>query len=159
MQLQPSPVESSADVQECTDRLRRGYEYWLAKAAGRVMPSRADIDPAEIKTLLPYVVLIHVQRDPLDFIEKIAGDQVLAHSHRNSMGVPWREFPGRGPDSALWSHMARVLEERMPIVEAVPYVGPQRDFLEVQILSCPLSEDAVTVNKILTIVDYLPRGS
>jgi len=34
--------------------LRRGYDFWLQKCAGRPFPDRADIDPAEIKDILPY---------------------------------------------------------------------------------------------------------
>jgi hypothetical protein len=29
-------------------KVRRMYEYWLAKRAGRRMPSRSDIDPLEL---------------------------------------------------------------------------------------------------------------
>ena len=37
-------------------RARRLYEYWLAKKSGRLMPSRADLDPAEFRDLLPYKI-------------------------------------------------------------------------------------------------------
>jgi hypothetical protein len=38
--------------------------YWRTKARGRRMPARADIDPAEIKPLLPDIVLLNVEWDP-----------------------------------------------------------------------------------------------
>jgi PAS domain-containing protein len=41
-------------------RLLAGYQYWRRKAAGRGMPCRADIDPAEIPALLPHVRLVDV---------------------------------------------------------------------------------------------------
>jgi hypothetical protein len=55
-----SPVGSEATRQTpVTDpRLERAYLYWLDKTAGRLIPSRADIDPIEIPKLLPDVILV-----------------------------------------------------------------------------------------------------
>jgi hypothetical protein len=39
--------------------------YWLEKRQGRLMPARADIDPAEIKELLPQIILVRIEHDPL----------------------------------------------------------------------------------------------
>ena len=36
-------------------RARRMHQYWLAKKDERAMPARADIDPSEIKDLLPRI--------------------------------------------------------------------------------------------------------
>src|SRR5258706_14729868 len=33
------------------------YRYWLAKRAGRSMPARGDLNPAEIPPLLPYLMI------------------------------------------------------------------------------------------------------
>ena len=38
--------------------LRRTYDYWLAKCAGRPFPDRADLDPAEIKDVLPHLTIV-----------------------------------------------------------------------------------------------------
>lgn len=132
-----------------------GYRYWLDCAGQKQMPSRADIDPMRIPRLLPNVVLIEVRHAPLDFIERVVGETVLRHSNRNSTGIPWREFPGRGPDSEIWAHYEKVAQSGRPLVERVPYVGPHRDFLRVELLSCPLSKDDSTVDRILSFVDYI----
>src|SRR5260221_12496676 len=44
-------------------RLEAAFHYWPRKAAGRLMPSRADIDPIEIPKLLPDVMLVDVLPD------------------------------------------------------------------------------------------------
>ncbi len=36
------------------------HDYWQSKLNGRIMPSRADINPAEMKTFLPHIVLFDV---------------------------------------------------------------------------------------------------
>ena len=37
-------------------RARRMHRYWLDKKGDRVMPARSDIEPGEIKDLLPHVI-------------------------------------------------------------------------------------------------------
>ncbi len=40
--------------------LRRAYDYWLEKAAGRGIPDRQDLDPGEIKEVLPYLSILEI---------------------------------------------------------------------------------------------------
>jgi len=42
------------------DRLRALYHYWQRQAGGRAMPARRDIDPADIPSLLPHLILTDV---------------------------------------------------------------------------------------------------
>ena len=39
---------------------RQLYDYWIGCAAGKVLPSRADINPAHIPRLLPYISLVEI---------------------------------------------------------------------------------------------------
>ena len=150
-------MTSSCEIKLETDITRSGYEYWLSKVRDGRMPRRADIDPAEIKELLPNVVLIDVSHDPLDFVERIAGDTILHHSRQNSMGIRWSEYSGRGPESHIWQHFEKVVVEKCAVAATVPYVGPHSDYLTVELISCPLSEDGDRVSKILSFVAYLLR--
>ena len=43
--------------------LRRAYEYWVEKAAGRHAPDRRDLDPAEIKDILPHLSILEIVAD------------------------------------------------------------------------------------------------
>jgi DNA-binding response OmpR family regulator len=40
--------------------LRRAYEYWHEKAAGRRAPDRRDLDPSEVKDILPYLSILDI---------------------------------------------------------------------------------------------------
>jgi CheY-like chemotaxis protein len=40
--------------------LRRAYDYWHEKAAGRRAPDRRDLDPAEIKDILPCLSILDI---------------------------------------------------------------------------------------------------
>ncbi len=136
--------------------IRDGYAYWASRIeTDQTMPRRAAIDPIDIRKLLPNVVYLEVAENPRDFIERVTGETVLYHSSANSMGKWWREYPGRGPDSTIWAHYAAVADEAVPRIEALPYVGPHRDFLSVQIVSCPVTEAGERVDRILSFVAFV----
>ena len=42
-----------AFIDSCHERVRAIYRYWDGKRNGRLMPSRADLDPVDIPKLLP----------------------------------------------------------------------------------------------------------
>jgi len=56
-----------------SEPLSRLETYWQGKRAGRLMPSRADIDPAEIKELLPQIIMARIEYAPLRVKYTIVG--------------------------------------------------------------------------------------
>lgn len=54
------------------------YGYWDAKRHGRAMPRKSDIDPAEIKPLLPYVLLGEFVSDPVRLRYRLVGTEVVS---------------------------------------------------------------------------------
>lgn len=149
------------DLPLATPRLRDGYEYWNAKRGPRAMPARADLDPAEIKPLLPHVVLMDVLRNahtrPLDFRYRLIGTAVDAHSLGRYTGMLMSSLPHQQPPSRMWSNFESVAIGRQPRVNRVPYAGPHRDFLSVVDILMPLSSDAEVVDMIFCLVDFVPR--
>lgn len=142
------------NLSEQTTLIQQGFAYWLSKCDNDPMPKWQDIKPDEIKRLLPSIVVIHVLSDPLDFIERITGEKILEHSTLNSMGKNWRDYEGRGPGSNIWKAFSNVVETGEPSFQSIPYVGPHREFMKVQSVICPISDDGIIVNKIITFVDF-----
>ncbi len=54
------------------------YGYWDAKREGRAMPRKSDIDPSEIKPLLPYVLLGEFKEDPVRLRYRLVGTEVVS---------------------------------------------------------------------------------
>ncbi|PJI42090.1 PAS domain-containing protein [Ferrovibrio sp.] len=153
---------TALDLESATPRLRQAFEYWTAKCGGRSMPARADIDPAEIKPLLPYLILMEVRRDtkpgwPLDFRYRLIGTVTDAMMNARYTWKCMSDLPHQQPDSRIWRNLASVTETRQPQVSRVPYVGPHKDFMSVVDLVMPLSSDGETVNMLFCIVDFVPR--
>jgi len=145
------------DLDQATPKLQMGYRYWDAKRAGRTMPARADIDPAEMVPFLPHVVLVDVLRDPPDFRYRLMGTAVDAHMTRHYTGVRLSEVPHQRPPSVMWSNFETVARERAPLLTNVPYVGPHKEFLRVQDIILPLSADGHTVDILFAIVDFVRK--
>jgi len=145
------------DFENASALIQRGYGYWKTKAGTRPAPTWRDIKPAEIKDLLPDLVVIHVLQNPLDFVERITGERIIEKNHGNSMGIYWRQIPGRGPGSRIWASLEDVVSYQKPSFQTIPYIGPHKDFLRVQTITCPISDDVKTVNKMLGFIDYLRR--
>ena len=49
------------------------FAYWAKLRRQGILPGRSDLDPADIKRLLPTVSLIQVQNEPRDYRLRLAG--------------------------------------------------------------------------------------
>src|SRR5215468_7759400 len=58
-------------------RVAQLYEYWCGKRGARLMPARSDIDPGEIKPLLPYLLISELSDEPVRVRYRLAGARVV----------------------------------------------------------------------------------
>jgi hypothetical protein len=130
--------------------------YWDGiSSAG--LPSKRAIRPQSMPALLPHILWYDVLRDPLDFRYRLIGTAVRPHLGMNRTGQVMSAVPGQGPGSAVWQHLAAAVQERRATRRAPPFVGPGCDFLEIENLVCPLSDDGETVDGLLIFVDFVRR--
>jgi hypothetical protein len=135
---------------------RELFDYWRRCSGGRAMPSRADIDPAHIPSLLPGVSIIDAGRRLDTLVYRLAGTRVreiygLEVTGKNVFEL---EF---GEKRAYWmAAYRRVIEDRTPMQGAIKGPVAQRDHVVLFWLRLPLSGDGETVNKILCYDTALP---
>jgi hypothetical protein len=55
---------------------RQLYDYWLSRGEGKMMPCRADINPADIPRLLPFVSLVDVAAELGQSRVRLAGTRL-----------------------------------------------------------------------------------
>jgi hypothetical protein len=139
-------------------RLRQLYAYWRSKAVGGRLPSRADIDPAEIPQLLPYVFLVDVERNPRRFRFRLIGTQICAWSGRDVTGkyVDDAVYGSRGPEVAR--QYGEVAERGLPFYIEQPASRPERDYVFYDRLMLPLAQDGRIVDMLLCGADMLPAS-
>ena len=134
--------------------IEHGLDYWDSKRGARRMPARRDIEPTEILDLLPYVVLIDVEREPLDFRYRLVGTAVAARFGHDRTGERFSALPQQSEGSEIWKTAVRILEEKRPIVSHIPYVGFQRWVQNYRDISMPLSENNDVVNMIFGVLQF-----
>ena len=134
--------------------LQEAFSYWLSKRGSRAMPSRRDIDPVEMPKLLPYLMLIDVIPEPLDFRYRLIGTEVRAISRRDYTGMLFSQLPGKGRGSVVWEGCAETVRACAPFSRTPPYVGPEQHLADCENLLLPLSEDGATVNMIMKVISF-----
>lgn len=137
--------------------IREVYEYWDGKRAGRRMPSRADLDPAEMIRLLPNLILADVESlEPLSLVYRLVGTREVAFRGRDPTGQKVAEgFSCRSREAAL-AHYRIVIERRMPVFDDNRRTSPQAALSEHGTIFLPLSDDDRTVNKVLVYTAFEP---
>ncbi len=137
------------------DIIQEAREYWSRCRGDRAIPSRTDIDPGDIRHILPNVILIDVLREPLDFRYRLIGTEIDRHSSERHTGKRISEIQGRAAPSSVWDNLKRVVDTREASETSVPYVGPLKDFVTTRQIVLPLSGDGEEVDMLLVVIDYL----
>src|SRR5262245_4119938 len=127
--------------------------YWCAKRKGRAMPSRPDIDPLELRRLLPNIYLIDVVKTSL-YRYWIIG---TTNSHRLR-----RNATGSFADKAIFGEHAHlivemydhVVESRSPIINRARSFWTEVDWLNYTSVIMPLSPDGENVTMLLGVMDF-----
>jgi PAS domain len=133
------------------DVITLGLGYWRRVRGARSMPSRADIDPIAIRHLLPYVSLVDVLSDPLDFHCRLLGTEVERVSHFNPQGRRFSQSRSYGRGSKAWGDYERTVLSGRPLSAPLAYDGPDRAVRDLRHCLMPLSADGRTVNMIFAV--------
>ena len=122
-------------------------DYWSQKRGTRAMPARADIKPAEIKPLLPDV-MIWSAIDP--YLIRLVGDHIVNFVGTNNTGKPATD--GMPPDAAAGMRVVflQVIAAKTPRFRfGRAFWLPKKDYRFFEAAYLPLSADGETVDMIL----------
>jgi hypothetical protein len=132
----------------CHPDIRTILAYWQSKCRGRIMPSRIDIDPAELVALLPYIILVDVVDDNRRFVYRLVGTGEVQVRGNDPTGKPVADaYFAANAEEALKNYEA-VCATREPLYEEDNFQVVDRYIGEAN-LFLPLSDDDKTVNKIM----------
>ena len=138
-------------------KLRQLYEYWDGKRGERAMPSRADLDPIDIRFAIGNVILIDViAGDPLRFHIRLHGTNLSERVRFDLTGKMLDEMPS--PEFRELSRLSftKVATTHEPLhARRDQILDNRRRHYETIIL--PLSSDGESVDRILCglFYDYL----
>nr|WP_298690537.1 PAS domain-containing protein [uncultured Dongia sp.] len=132
----------------CHPDIRLVLEYWQQKCAGREMPARSDIDPADLRRFLPHITLVDVVDDERRFVYRLVGTNEVELRGYDPTGKPVSEaFFASSANEAL-KHYEAARDTRAPHYIADPFQAVDR-FVGEADLFLPLSNDGQKVNMIM----------
>ena len=137
---------------------RQALEYWIKIRGSQAMPSRADLDPIDIRQILPNVVLLDVASDPVDFRYRLIGTKIVSQLNNDHTGKWMSEIPHQKPPSTIWSSCETVVTQKLPMTTEIPYTGRNKDFAVSEDILMPLSADGVSVNMLFVVIDFFRRS-
>ena len=133
-------------------RLRRVYDYWQDKRGARAMPARADVDPGELRSVLPYLMLTDVLDDGCRFRYRLFGTAVAEAFGLDPTGRFVDEVMSDPKYRAFIVGLYRdIVAMKRPIYSTTRYGGHRDVEMWTQRLMMPLSSDGEAVDMVLSI--------
>lgn len=126
------------------------------------LPARAAFDPIDVPQLLGNIVLVKVERQPAPasprFLVQVAGEDILNAALTPMMNRYLDDLARRNEKPAAQV----IVDSRHGVLETgctYYWYGPPRmkfrlDFADVEYCHCPLADDGVTVDRIISCVQY-----
>lgn len=140
-----------------SERINGLLEYWQRLRGDRPMPTKRDIDPSQLKPLLPYLMLVEIHYPPLRVRYRLVGTEAVRMAREDYTGR-WLSDSGWDADEiASYVQQYRILvAERRPLLgtgHLISDEGKQRIF---EWGKFPLSEDGVQVTHCVGIEEMIP---
>jgi hypothetical protein len=126
--------------------------YWESKRAGRAMPSRADISPAQLKDHLGWVMILEVLPDVRNFRYRLIGTLVTQYFSGDSTGKTVMEAfapNGEAVAKSVNSVFRKVARDKVIMRTAGNANWLAEGMEEFEAIYLPLSDDGVNVSHIL----------
>jgi hypothetical protein len=137
-------------------KLRQLYEYWDGKRGGRAMPSRADLDPVDIRFAIGDVILVDVlDEEPPRFRIRLHGTNLSERTNFDLTGKMLDEMPAPEFRELSTRSFRKVRRTREPLhALAARRLDGRMQRYEAIIL--PLSSDGERVDRLMVGMIFEP---
>ena len=116
------------------------YKYWAQVRNHRTMPTRSDIDPANIIRLLPVIALIEQRAE--GYFWRLIGTEITEHFGRNLTGERYgSHFSPTSFVDATMASFDMAFEREVPVFDEFVYRSEEGLPHAVSRLICPLAAD------------------
>jgi hypothetical protein len=132
------------------------YTYWRSKQRNRPMPAPSDIDPAEIRPLLPSLIIAEYVGAPVRVRYRLVGTQQVYYNGLDFTGFYLDEI-----DWGIENEFVNLVHQTL-LRTAAPVIGRYQWGFRDSILGFaefgvfPLSEDGTSVARCVGIDDFVP---
>jgi len=147
-------ITTLAFLDVCDDHVRELFTYWNSRRAGRTMPLRTDIDPAEFPRHLPGILLVDVRWEPLDFVYRVVGTREVEARGSNPTGKPVAGNWFGSDEERVLSNYRYVATKASYLYDYDRFMTEDGHFLVDESLFLPLSFDGARVDQVLVYSHY-----
>ena len=130
--------------------LRRVHAYWTAKRQDRFAPRRLDIDPVDMVEVLPRIMLVDIEADPLDFRYRLAGTGICTIHGTDPTGLRPRSLLPSDYGALIDRHYREAVARKTPLLHLIVLDTSDRARAYSRLL-LPLSEDGENVTMLMSI--------
>lgn len=150
----PYPRTTSIDfLERCSARVASFYRYWDGKRRGRALPSRADLDPLEMKAWLPGIILVDVQQQPRKLIYRVVGSRSVDLRRADVTGKTVEEG-FHGPTLAeVLENYRLVVDDHVLVYDCDGTISHSGLIRASETLMLPLSSDGKIVDKVIVYLE------
>lgn len=125
-------------------RIRQFDAYWRGKITTGTVPRRADIDPTELKPLLPWMIIVEIEADPFRVLYRLAGTKVVEMSQYELTGRYLDELEEE-EESAEFTRQGiaayhQAWTEQRPVYGTYRWPTPSGSAYQVEFAIFPVSE-------------------
>jgi hypothetical protein len=145
------PERSARDIDAPSDPIIvRIHRYWDEKRGARLMPRRADIDPAELGRLVPHVMLYDVEEPGRAFRIRLVGGAIVDFYGVNTTGELAGTFMPAAAAAQTIEILTSVVTTRAPRFRAgFAHWDRDKSYRRFEACFLPLSADGERVDKIM----------
>lgn len=140
---------SPAELERCHASVRQLYEYWRAKSGQRAMPARSDLDPADMKSILPNLILVDVVDDDRRYVYRLVGTHEVEMRGGDPTGKPVKDAYYAESAEDTIRFLDHAVQTRQPVLYRGTYQPTSTRTQEEDTIFLPLSSDGASVNMIL----------
>jgi len=135
--------------------VRRLHDYWESKRDERSMPRRQDIDPADLKTLLPYLIVGDFEPQPFRVRYRLVGTRLAEIHGFDFTGCYLDELDFTARNGENWLAINRaIFDGGVPVFGKSEVRCADGRLVGFEYATFPLSDDGATVNRWVGIEDY-----
>ena len=133
------------------------FEYWDALRGDRLAPSRHEIDPVDLKDVLPRITFI--EYDPVTdaFRFRLAGTELFNLHNREIAYTAIADMRPPEYRDLLHVHYKEVIDSKAPNAYEIFFITRDDTRRYYATLRVPLSEDNATVRQIMSIDNFSDR--
>ena len=130
------------------------YEWWCRKGGPTLVPDRSAVDPLELKSLLPNLLIAEAEHDPFRVRYRLAGTTITDITGLDVTGRYIDELLSADPDQPWQDHYLRVYRTRRPLFGSTTVPTSSHGTVDYEFCILPLRSGGDLIEQFIALEDY-----